>query len=47
MPIGLAHGVIFKREIGKGEVVSWRDVEYGDEQVIRVRREMERVFRGS
>lgn len=47
LPVGLAHGVVLKRDICVGEVVSWRDVEYSlDSQAVGIRREMERLFRG-
>ncbi|MCJ8284440.1 MULTISPECIES: Gfo/Idh/MocA family oxidoreductase [unclassified Halomonas] len=45
LPIGLAHGMTLKREVPEGQVVSWDDVNITDSQAVRVRREMEDVFR--
>ncbi|KAK0261217.1 hypothetical protein B0A54_08016 [Friedmanniomyces endolithicus] len=46
LPIGLAHGLALKRDVGKGEGLSWRDVEYDEKnQAVAIRREMEAVFR--
>ena len=49
LPIGLAHGMKLKRDIGKDEGLSWRDVDFESmkslPQVIAVRREMEALFR--
>jgi predicted homoserine dehydrogenase-like protein len=46
LPIGLAHGINLKRDVNKGQGLSWEDVEYSDKsQVIAVRREMEAIFR--
>ncbi|KAF2093829.1 SAF domain-containing protein [Rhizodiscina lignyota] len=46
LPIGLAHGIRLKRDIKKGEGLSWEDVEYSEKaQVVAVRKEMEEVFR--
>lgn len=47
LPIGLAHGVSLRREIAPGEVVGWGDVEIdAASEPVRVRREMEAMFRG-
>lgn len=47
LPIGLAHGLVLKRDVRQGEGLSWRDVEFDAEksQAVAVRREMEAVFR--
>lgn len=42
LPIGLAHGVALKRPVAKGTVITWDDVEIADNQVVSIRREMER-----
>jgi predicted homoserine dehydrogenase-like protein len=44
LPIGLAHKVKLTRAVADGAVVSWDDVAIGDDEVVRVRREMERAF---
>jgi predicted homoserine dehydrogenase-like protein len=44
LPIGLAHKVTLKRDIATGEIVCWADVQIGDSEALRVRREMERKF---
>ncbi|KAK5734941.1 hypothetical protein LTR17_008574 [Elasticomyces elasticus] len=46
LPIGLAHGLVLTRDIGNGEGLSWKDVEYSEKnQAVAVRREMEAMFR--
>lgn len=47
LPIGLAHGLKLKKEVGKDAGLSWADVEFDEEknQAVKVRREMEDVFR--
>ncbi|KAK5707473.1 hypothetical protein LTR97_000007 [Elasticomyces elasticus] len=46
LPIGLAHGLLLTRDIGKGEGLSWKDVDYSEKtQAVAVRREMEALFR--
>ncbi|KAK3651447.1 hypothetical protein LTR56_005589 [Elasticomyces elasticus] len=46
LPIGLAHGLVLTRNIGQGEMLSWKDVEYSEKnQAVAVRREMEAMFR--
>lgn len=46
LPIGLAHGIVLRRAVAAGEVVSWADVAIDDsQQAVRVRREMEALFR--
>jgi predicted homoserine dehydrogenase-like protein len=46
LPIGLAHHMVLKRDIAAGQVVSWHDVDYDtSKQVVKVRREMEDMFR--
>lgn len=46
LPIGLAHGLILKRQIRKDEKISWQDVEYSEtNQAVAVGREMEAIFR--
>jgi predicted homoserine dehydrogenase-like protein len=44
LPIGLAHKVKLIKAVADGAVVSWDDVAIGDDEVVRVRREMERAF---
>ena len=44
LPIGLAHHVRLRRDIGAGEIVRWDDVEIEDSAAVRARREMERRF---
>lgn len=46
LPIGLAHGLKLKRDIGKDQGLSWQDVEFSEKaQVVSVRRQMEAHFR--
>ena len=47
LPIGLAHGVILKKPVSKGDVVSWADVVPPPKglQAVDFRLEMERIFR--
>jgi predicted homoserine dehydrogenase-like protein len=46
LPIGLAHHMVLKRDIAAGQVVSWNDVDFDtSKQVVKVRREMEDMFR--
>ena len=46
LPIGLAHGLVLKREVKKDQRLSWDDVEFSEKsQVVAVRREMEALFR--
>lgn len=46
LPIGLAHGLVLKKAIKKGQPLSWKDVEYDEKaQAVAFRREMERLFR--
>lgn len=46
LPIGLAHGVVLKRDIKEGQGLSWQDIEYTvSSQPQRVRKEMEKMFR--
>lgn len=46
LPIGLAHGIVLKHDVKKGQGLSWKDVEYSEKaQAVSVRREMEEVFR--
>jgi len=46
LPIGLAHNMVVRRPIKAGSIVTWHDVT-ADEgaQAVRVRREMEAIFR--
>lgn len=45
LPLGLAHNVKLKRDIGEGEQVRWSDVEIDmSDDAVRVRREMEAMF---
>lgn len=46
LPIGLAHGLVLKREVKKDQGLSWQDVEFSTKaQAVSVRREMEETFR--
>ncbi|KAJ5182446.1 saf domain-containing protein [Penicillium capsulatum] len=46
LPIGLAHGLILKRDVRKDQGLSWEDVDFGvQSQAVAVRREMEALFR--
>lgn len=46
LPIGLAHGLVLKKAIKKGQPLSWKDVEYDEKaQAVAFRRDMERLFR--
>ena len=46
LPIGLAHGLVLKREVKKDQGLSWLDVEWSlKTQVVAVRREMEDLYR--
>ena len=45
LPLGLAHDVRLKRDIGEGETVGWADVDYDPaDTAVKVRREMEAAF---
>ncbi len=45
LPIGLAHNVTLKRNIGKGERIGWNDVEIDEtSEAYRIRRELEDSF---
>jgi len=44
LPIGLAHKVKLTKAVADGALITWDDVAIGDEEVVRVRREMERQF---
>ena len=46
LPLGLAHQVKLKNDIGQGQRLKWNDVEYDPNSLaVRVRREMEAAFR--
>ena len=45
LPIGLAHGLVLKHAVKKDGMVRWTDVVSEESEVMRVRREMEDVFR--
>ena len=46
LPIGLAHGLVLKRDVRKDQRLSWADVEYSDKsQAVAVRKEMEAIFK--
>jgi predicted homoserine dehydrogenase-like protein len=45
LPIGLAHHVTLKTPVKAGAAVCWADVEIADSEAVRLRREMERMFR--
>jgi predicted homoserine dehydrogenase-like protein len=45
LPLGLAHNVALKRDIGEGEAIRWADVAYdATADAVKVRREMEAMF---
>jgi predicted homoserine dehydrogenase-like protein len=44
LPIGLAHRVRLRRDIGAGDIVRWQDVEMPDSEAVTARRDMERRF---
>lgn len=45
LPLGLAHNVQLKQAKKAGELLTWADVDFAeDDSVVRVRREMERTF---
>ncbi|KAF2726571.1 SAF domain-containing protein [Polyplosphaeria fusca] len=45
LPIGLAHGVVLKKDIKQGQGLSWQDVEYSEKsQAVAIRREMEAIY---
>jgi len=45
LPLGLAHNVRLRRDIGEGEAVKWADVDYdANDTAVKVRREMEAAF---
>ena len=45
LPLGLAHDVKLKRDVGEGERLKWTDVEYNaQDTAVRFRREMEAAF---
>ena len=45
LPIGLGHGCKLVRAVAKHQAVSWADVHMPDDEAVRVRREMEGLFR--
>lgn len=46
LPIGLAHGLVLKRDVQKDQGLSWQDVEFSEKaQAVAVRREMEAIYR--
>jgi predicted homoserine dehydrogenase-like protein len=46
LPIGLAHNMALKNDVPAGRAVRWSDVAYeADQEAIRIRREMETLFR--
>jgi predicted homoserine dehydrogenase-like protein len=45
LPLGLAHGVKMKRDVGEGQVLAWDDVSYDStEDAVKVRHQMEAMF---
>ena len=44
LPLGLAHGIKLMRPVAQGAAVSWDDVAIEENDVVRLRREMERAF---
>ncbi|MEE7490834.1 NAD(P)H-dependent oxidoreductase [Methylobacterium oryzae] len=48
LPIGLAHNMVLKTDVPAGRTVRWCDVAFdAGQEAIRVRREMEDLFRGT
>src|SRR5262252_6451524 len=46
LPLGLAHEVKLKRDVGEGQCLRWRDVAYDEnDTAVKARREMEAAFR--
>lgn len=46
LPIGLAHGLVLKKDVSKDRGLSWQDVEWSVKtQAVAVRREMEDLYR--
>ena len=46
LPIGLAHGLVLKKDVKKDHGLSWQDVEWSVKtQAVAVRREMEDLYR--
>jgi predicted homoserine dehydrogenase-like protein len=43
-PLGLAHNIKLTRPVAQGAVVSWDDVAVADDDIVKLRREMERKF---
>jgi predicted homoserine dehydrogenase-like protein len=46
LPIGLAHGVRLRRDVAAGQTIGWADVEIGETEAVRARRDMELRFGG-
>jgi predicted homoserine dehydrogenase-like protein len=44
LPIGLAHKIKVMKPVAEGAVVSWDDVAIPDDETVRFRKEMEKVF---
>jgi len=44
LPLGLAHKIKLTRPVAQGAVVSWDDVAIPEDDIVRLRREMERKF---
>jgi predicted homoserine dehydrogenase-like protein len=44
LPIGLAHRIKITRPVAEGVTVSWDDVAIGEDETVRIRRELERDF---
>jgi predicted homoserine dehydrogenase-like protein len=46
LPLGLAHEVRLKRDVGEGQCLRWSDVAYDENDIaVKARREMEAAFR--
>lgn len=46
LPIGLAHGLVLKGDVGKDKGLSWKDVDFSEKhEAVAVRREMESIYR--
>jgi predicted homoserine dehydrogenase-like protein len=44
LPIGLAHKIKLKKPVAAGKAVTWSDVAIAEDDTVKFRREMERVF---
>jgi predicted homoserine dehydrogenase-like protein len=44
LPLGLAHKIKITRPVAEGATVSWDDVEIAEDDIVRIRKEMEREY---